>query len=417
MPSSAAVRATTAVMAVFLDFIVTARIHIGTAFVVPSIEECLPFEKVVPGGLSVKAIVRNGVIGALLCAGMGTPEVGAQAGDQPFELVEVAQSDRQWTGVAVSKEGRIFVNYPRWWDEMPFSVAELDSLGDAHPFPDEKMNEWNPSMTAMDHFVCVQSVYVDNENFLWILDPANPGFQGVVEMGPKLMKVDLERNKVVMTIILDSRIAPANSYLNDVRVDTKKKHAYITESGTGAIVVINLESGKPRRVLQDHPSTKAEDITLAIEGSPFEAKVHADGLTLDAKGKYLYYQALTGRTLYRIETKWLRDESLSEAELGAKVERVAESGASDGIAFGRDGHIYFTSLEHNAIRRLTPEGNVEVAVRDDRLRWPDSFAVAHDGTIHVTTAQIHLGPAAEDPYWLFKLVPRKSSSPDEREAP
>ena len=29
-------------------------------------------------------------------------------------LVEVARSDRQWTGIAVARDGRIFVNYPRW---------------------------------------------------------------------------------------------------------------------------------------------------------------------------------------------------------------------------------------------------------------------------------------------------------------
>lgn len=216
---------------------------------------------------------------------------------------------------------------------MPFSVGEIDSAGEAHPFPNDKINEWDSSLTPMDHFVCVQSVYVDRDDFLWILDPANPGFQGVVEMGAKVMKVDLERNKVVMTIILDRTIAPENSYLNDIRVDAKKRYAYITESGTGAIVVINLESGKPRRLLAEHPSTKAEDITLTIEGVPFGAKVHADGLALDSDGKYLYYQALTGRTLYRIETKSLRDEELSEAKLAEKVETLGESGASDAIAF------------------------------------------------------------------------------------
>jgi len=368
-------------------------------------------------GVNVRTILRNGLVGVALLAAVCVGDAASGDDEYPFELVEVARSDRQWTGVAVSTDGRIFVNYPRWGGMTPFSVAEIDSAGEAHPFPNDQVNEWDASMTAMDHFICVQSVYIDDKNFLWILDAANPAFQGVVEMGAKLMKVDLERNKIIMSIMLDDRIAPENSYLNDIRVDTKKKHAYITESGTGAIIVINLESGKPRRVLHDHPSTKAEDVTLTIEGMPFEAKVHADGLALGPKGKYLYYQALTGRTLYRIETKFLRDEELSAADLGGKVERVGESGASDAIAFGPDGHIYLTSLEHNAIRRVTPEGNVEVAVHDERLKWPDSFAIASDGTIYVTTAQIHLGSARTDPYRLFKLVPREAPSEDAPTAP
>jgi hypothetical protein len=63
---------------------------------------------------------------------------------------------------------------------------------------------------------------------------------------------------------------------------------------------------------------------------------------------------------------------------------------------------------------------VEIAVQDERLKWPDSFAVAPDSTIYVTTAQIHLGSKRTDPYRLFKLVPRElpSADPeDQQEAP
>jgi hypothetical protein len=36
----------------------------------------------------------------------------------------------------------------------------------------------------------------------------------------------------VQTIPFDDTIAPPRFYLNDVRVDTKSGHAFITESGT-----------------------------------------------------------------------------------------------------------------------------------------------------------------------------------------
>lgn len=41
-----------------------------------------------------------------------------------------------------------------------------------------------------------------------------------------------------------------------------------------------------------------------------------DGIALSPDGQYLYYQALTGRTLYRIATAALRDSTLSAAALG-----------------------------------------------------------------------------------------------------
>ena len=68
-------------------------------------------------------------------------------------LEEVARSDRQWTGIAVSKTGRIFVNYPRWSDDVPFSVGELDEEGEAQPFPDRFWNAWDEERAPADHFV------------------------------------------------------------------------------------------------------------------------------------------------------------------------------------------------------------------------------------------------------------------------
>ena len=69
------------------------------------------------------------------------------------ELVEVASSERLWTGVAVSKKGRIFVNYPRWSDDVTFSVGEINATGGAVPFPDEEWNTWDGSTASADRFV------------------------------------------------------------------------------------------------------------------------------------------------------------------------------------------------------------------------------------------------------------------------
>ncbi|MFC1799830.1 SMP-30/gluconolactonase/LRE family protein [Candidatus Eisenbacteria bacterium] len=325
-------------------------------------------------------------------------------------LTEVAKSDRQWTGVAVSREGRIFVNFPRWSDDVTFSVGEIQASGDVTPFPTDEWNTWVGPTEPGDHFVCVQSVFIDQDDDLWILDAANPGFMGGVAGGAKLVKVDLGRNKIVDTIVFDQAIAPPESYLNDVRVDTKLQTAYITDSGLGAIVVVDLKTKKSRRLLSDHPSTKSEGITLIIEGSKWlragkSPKVHSDGLALTSDGKYLYYQALTGRTLYRIETRWLRDESLSAQQLGKKVESMYETGPADGIAFGDDRYLYITAIEDNAVKKFVRLGTVETIAEDPRLKWPDSIARGPDGYLYVTTSQIHLGPNPDEPYRLFKLRP------------
>ena len=316
-------------------------------------------------------------------------------------LREVARSERQWTGVAMSEGVRIFVNFPRWSAGVDLSVAQVSFSGEITPYPGPEWNRWEPGLPPAEHFICVQSVFVDDNNDLWILDAANPEFKGVVPGGAKLLRVDLKANQIVQRIQFDEAVAPKDSYLNDVRVDAKKRMAYITDSGLGALVVVDLKEGSAWRVLEDHPSTKAEAVTVTVEGREHKGPVHADGIALSPKGDWLYYQALTGRTLYRVPTKLLRDSALPDERIAIMVEKVAEVGPSDGLAMDTKGTLYLASIEKNAISRLDPKGNLSILVDDPALKWPDSITLAPEGLLFVTTSQIHLGPKPPEPYRIY----------------
>jgi sugar lactone lactonase YvrE len=322
----------------------------------------------------------------------------------------VARSPRRWTGVAVTPTGRLFVNYPRWSEDVPVSVAELVD-GVPRPFPDDRWNAWRPGDSPADRWVCVQSVHCDRRGRLWVLDPASPGFGGVVPGGAKLVAFDPDGDDTpVQVISFDATAAPPDSYLNDVRVDVGRDVAYLTDSGLGALLVVDLQTGAARRVLEGHPSTRAEGLTLNIGGRDWlrdglPPQVHADGLALSPDAAWLHYQALSGRNLYRISTAVLRDPQASAGARAAAVERVIVSGASDGLIAGADGSIYLSSLEHDAIRRLTPGGVIETVVSDPRLAWPDSFARGPAGDLYVTVARIHEGDAPRSPFALYR-VPR-----------
>lgn len=65
-----------------------------------------------------------------------TKKVTEKAASNSAQLSVVGTSKRQWTGVAVAADRRVFVNYPRWSDNVPISVAQLLKDSSTLAFPD-----------------------------------------------------------------------------------------------------------------------------------------------------------------------------------------------------------------------------------------------------------------------------------------
>ncbi|HEY5792312.1 MAG TPA: hypothetical protein VIS74_03375, partial [Chthoniobacterales bacterium] len=94
------------------------------------------------------------------------------------ELSEVAQSPKYaWSGVAVSKTGRIFVEFPRFQDlDGNPSVAEIRPDGTLRPFPGGAWNEWAPGKPAGNAFVSTNALHLfeSDPDSLWVIDTAAP---------------------------------------------------------------------------------------------------------------------------------------------------------------------------------------------------------------------------------------------------
>lgn len=327
---------------------------------------------------------------------------------------------KQITGIAVTRQGRIFINSPRWHDDFDgISVASLNPDGTLSPFPDAAWNAWAPSASALastpaattsdepaapaadplNTWVCVQSVHVDLKNRLWVVDPASPKLAGVIPGGAKLVELDPKSGKVNRIIRFDDTIAPTKSYLNDVRIDTETETAFLTDSGLGGIIVVNLANGTSRRLLDNDSSVLAEPglipvvggIPLRFGGTPNGAPFvgHSDGIALDQVRGHLYWQSLTGKALYRVRTKLLREGKLSPEKLAAEVENLGPTVVTDGMEVDEKANIYYTALEKNALVLRIPDGRQILLAQDDRLAWPDSLSFGPSGTLYVTTARIH----------------------------
>jgi sugar lactone lactonase YvrE len=359
---------------------------------------------------------------ALLLAGcQSLPATqGSATAAGPARLVPVAHFDHQVTGVTVTPRGRIFVNFPRWTEDAPVSVAEVLPGGGMRPYPDAGWNAWRNSLkdqvSAGDHWVCVQSVFADRQGNLWVVDPAAPGQDKVVPGGPKLVKIDTATDRVAQTIAFDESVAPQGSYLNDVRISPDGRTAYLTDSGArGAIVVVDLGTGRARRVLDGHPSTQAEkDVQVKADGQVLRrpdgrgVEFSADGIAQSQDGAWLYWQAIKGKTLYRVPTAALRDAAMAGGQLAAQVQRVGENGPADGLLLDARNRMYVSAVEENAVK-LRDGDRLTVLVQDPRLRWPDTFAEGPDGAVYVTASRIQdmnwfkPGNPAALPTTLFRI--------------
>ncbi len=331
------------------------------------------------------------------------------------------------TGVTVSQTGRIFVNFPRWGDKVDFTVAEIKNNRSV-PYPNAAVNVANKDKPK-DSLLSVQSVVIDPLDRLWILDTGSIEFASVIDGGAKLVGVDLKTNKIFKKIVFPQNVALKTTYLNDVRFDLrrgKEGMAFITDSsqnGANAIIIVDLETGKSWRRLNNHPSTKAEEIDKflpIVEGQPlmsrppqaeFSAfKVGVDGIAISSNGDRLYYCPLSSRTLYSVNVDALV-EPASEAEVAKTVINHGDKGgASDGLESDAQNRIYVTNYEDNAILRRLPNGMYETIVHDSRVLWPDTLSLASNGYLYFTANQLHRQPnfhngkdLREKPYSVFRI--------------
>ncbi|WKN33837.1 L-dopachrome tautomerase-related protein [Porifericola rhodea] len=306
--------------------------------------------------------------------------------DSTAEVREVISFEGvQVTGLSVSDKGRIFANFPRWREGVPFSVVEVNEAdGSYDVYPNKTFNSWTIGETPRDSaFVGVQSVVV-HKDMLYVLDTRNPLFQGIIEE-PRVYVFDLNNDELAQIYVIDSSAVKPKSYVNDLRVDEKRNKIYLTDSGEAGLIIINMQNGNVSRVLDNHPSTMAETDHLTIDGKRWENKTHSDGIALDSKNNRLYYHALTGYSLYYVDTEVLDG---SDTAIQSAVKFVRKTSAPDGMILDDAGNLYYADLENHKINYLTPAGEVKTLVEGEEVRWADTFSI-YDGFLYYTNSRIH----------------------------
>jgi Major royal jelly protein len=317
----------------------------------------------------------------------------------------------------------IYSHHPFFSPEI--RVAELNpDRKSFKPFPNAA---WNTPQPGTDHYLdSVLGLRGDENGIVWMLDMGQR-----TPLTPKIVGWDTKADRLHRIYYLPAPASLPESQHNDFVVDTKNRKFYIADEGIGpggdgtkaALVVVDMDTGAVRRLLQGHASTLPEDRPITVDGKnltvpgkdgkPVVIKVGADGIAADRNFEWLYYGPLNGTTLYRVRIADLNNPALSGSELGARVERYADKPNNGGLSIDTDGNLYLTEVETKAV------GVIPATTRryrrfawNDQLIWPDGVSYAPDGFMYVSAAQISLAALFNGgnglnkaPYHIFRFKP------------
>lgn len=335
-------------------------------------------------------------------------------------LIPVAEfGDYQPIGVAVSSDNRLFVAFPDRGGPYRYGLTEIID-GQAVPFPNA---DWNSTRRADDqHFLSVQDLYVDHNNDLWVLDSkpsAGPlaSANGQAADGYfKLVKFNLTTNQAERIYHFDD-LDKTKAALNDMRIDTQRNLAYLSDPSLAAIIVLDLATGSSRILLQGSaPTTATAGLELHYENTPMRNRQgkafvsHVNGIALSKDQTYFYFKPINKLNLYRIRTDDLADSTLSDTQLLARLEDMGKTTITHGLEADAAGNVFLTSSPDYSIKYLTPDKELKTLVQDSRLIWPDSLGIGSDGYLYFSCAQLnreaqwnHGVNRTEYPYAVYKV--------------
>jgi quercetin dioxygenase-like cupin family protein len=335
------------------------------------------------------SIMRSVSFALLMAAAAGSGGTGVAQAAGTLEVV-AHSDDAIWNGVTMSADGRIFVNFPRLAEGSGQSVGEIGADGRSHAYPGGAWNEWKPGKPAEAAFVGTNAVRIGPEGDLWVVDTGTPSFGAqTIAGGPKIVRIDLKRNTVGRVYPLAADVALAKSDVDDIRFNGHL--AYLTDAGVPGIIVLDLDTGKARRVL-DHDRSTTASRPIMVDGEMLrgpdsnDVMVHADRMEVSPDGQWLYFQTLAG-PMYRIETKWLDDPSAEHAKVSQQAKFWFDTPPLGGTAIDDYGNLYLEDLANGSVLKLTPDRQLTTVIRDHRLHWVAAPWLEH-GYLYLPEAQL-----------------------------
>ncbi|WP_299252906.1 L-dopachrome tautomerase-related protein [uncultured Aquimarina sp.] len=319
----------------------------------------------------------------------------------------------------------VYSNHPFFEPEN--RVMIYDNKTKTHkPFPNKA---WNTPRETDDNYLSnVLGIRNDKNGIIWMLDMAQRN-----KVTPKIVGWNTKTNSLERIYYIPESAAPKEAQPNDMVVDTKNGYFIIADEGIGnggdgskaAFIVVDMKTGKTRRLLEGTRTTLPENNPTIINGKHLSVNgndllVGNDGITADQNFEWIYYGPLNGTKIYRIKTTDLVNEDLTETALDSKIETYSEKPNNGGMSIDIDGNLYLTALETNSVAVvLAKDRSVKTMIQDKNLEWPDGVSYNNvDGYMYVSAAQVNKGAEFNNgkdmstkPFYVFRFKPLAEGVP------
>ncbi|PKK36728.1 hypothetical protein BWI96_10130 [Siphonobacter sp. SORGH_AS_0500] len=346
--------------------------------------------------------------------------IGADASSQTVNYEVFTTVDQSVGNIAFTYAGDLVYSHHPFFNPA-FRVVRYDAKSKTTtPFPNEK---WNTPRQTDDHFLSsVLGIRNDENGIVWMLDM---GHRNAIT--PKIVGWNTITDQLERIYYLPETSVVPTSQPNDLVVDTRHHVFVIADEGIGnggngstaALIVVDMKTGKTRRLLEGTRTTLPEHKPTVIKGKPLEINgknilVGCDGITVDKNFEWLYYAPLNGSKLYRVRMANLLNESLPEKELDQKIEIYSAKPNNGGLSIDEAGNLYVTAMETNSVAViLARDKSIHPILTDEKLLWPDGISYnTADGYMYVSAAQVHLGAIfnkgknlAKVPFYIFRFKP------------
>lgn len=344
--------------------------------------------------------------------------IGANAKSN-FDII--AELDSGPGNITVTDDGRIILSLHQFYQPKYTVVEYKDKV--LVPFPNKELADVDSKAALkLDSVLGIRSA----NGIVWMLD--NGMRSGVT---PKLVGWDIKADKLHQVIMLPSPIAPKDAFVNDFAIDTRHNHIFISDPAGGAnagLIVVNLNTGKARRVLEGHSSVIPENVDLIIDKVPIQVKdksgklnrphIGVNPITEDLNNEWVYFGPMHAHSLYRIKADDLANEKLDDKALTNRVERYSDKPISDGITIDKDNNIYLGELAENAIGVINTDRNYRRLAQSPELSWVDSFSFGIEGKLYAVVNRLHQSAmlnggvlSAKPPFYILKVNPVTSGLP------